>query len=214
MAKKEIPAYYLECLKRDVEVKVGRSIDTYSDFNYLYLELKKVIADAPSVSTLKRMWAYVPDECRRSRSTLNSLARFLGFADWSNYLEKLMRDGALESDYLVAKTLVSSTINKGDIIELTWNPNRHIKIIALGDSRFEVLQSENSKLRPGTTFTTVMFSKGLPLMCVNVTSDDETIHESYVAGSKSGISSLQFIPCRLSIELTDEEPMMEEDDKK
>lgn len=193
MANKEIPQYYLECLKKDVEAKVGRSIDSYSDFNYLYLELKKVIADAPSVSTLKRLWAYVTDSSSRSRSTLNSLSRFLGFSDWTNYIENLMRGCRVESGFLVAKTIVSSSVCRGDIIEVEWSPDRRIQVVSLGENRFEVIRSDNAKLSKGMTFTTMMFSKGLPLMCVNIVSGEET-YDSYVAGSKTGITALKFIP--------------------
>lgn len=190
---KEIPQYYLECLKKDVETKVGRSIDTSSDFNFLYLELKKVCPDTPSVSTLKRLWAYVPDKSRRSRGTLNSLARFLGFADWTSYLVSLMRDNRVESGYLNAKTLISSSILKGDLVEVSWNPDRLIRLVSLGNNRFEVVESENSKLNPGMTLTALMFSMGLPLMCINVMEGGNT-YDSYVAGSRSGITSLKFIP--------------------
>lgn len=193
MANNEIPKYYLECLKKDIEAKVGRSIDSYSDFNYLFLELRKVISDAPSVSTLKRLWSYVTDTSTRSRSTLNSLARFLGFTDWTNYVENLMRQSRIESDFLTTKTLVASSLNPGDIIEIEWVPDRRIQVVSLGENRFEVIKSDNAKLIPGMSFSAMMFSKGLPLMCLNVRSGD-TCHESYVAGNKSGITSLKFIP--------------------
>lgn len=193
MANKEFPQYYLECLKKDVEAKVGRSIDSYSDFNYLFLELKKVITDAPSVSTLKRLWAYVTDSSSRSRSTLNSLSRFLGFSDWTNYIENLMRGCRVESGFLVAKTIVSSSLCRGDIIEIEWSPDRRIQVVSIGDNRFEVIKSENAKLTEGMTFTTMMFSKGLPLMCANIVSAQD-VYDSYVAGNKTGITSLKFIP--------------------
>lgn len=192
MALKTIPQYYLECLKTDVAAKVGRNISSYSDFNFLYLELKKDIADAPSVSTLKRIWAYVSDNSTRSRSTLNSLSRFLGYGDWMEYVEHLMRERRVESGFLEAKTLLSSSVKCGDIIEVEWNPSRRLRVVSLGDNCYEVAESENSKLEPGMKFTTLMFSVGLPLMCVDVTDGDSL--NSYVAGSKSGVTALRFLP--------------------
>lgn len=193
MAHKNISQFYLECLKRDVESKVGRNIVTYSDFNYLYLELKREIPDTPSVSTLKRMWAYVADNSTRSRSTLNSLSRFLGFGDWNEYVEHLMRGNRVESGFLDARTILSNSLRSGDIVEVEWNPGRKLQVVALGDNRYEVLKSENSKLQPRTQFTTLMFSRGLPLMCVDV-SQGETSMDTYVAGSKSGITALRLLP--------------------
>lgn len=195
MAHKTIPQYYLECLKTDVASKVGRNIVTYSDFNFLYLELKKVVAETPSVSTLKRMWAYVPDNSTRSRSTLNSLSRYLGFGDWMEYVEHLMRGQRVESGFLDAKTLLSNSVRPGDIVEVEWNPGRRLQVRALGNSRYEVVMSENSRLSPGIRFTTLMFSVGLPLMCVDVTLGEEAL-DTYVAGSRNGITHLRLLPAQ------------------
>ena len=193
MSTKEAQHYYIVCLKKEVEVKVGRNIDTSSDFNFLYLELKKVINDPPSVSTLERLWAYVQDSSSRSRGTLNSLSRYLGYAGWINYVENLMRSHRVESEFINAKTLLAEEIQKGDIIEITWNPDRYMRIAALGDNRFEVLESTNAKLTTGMTFTALMFSKALPLMCTDVRDGGQSL-DSYIADTKTGITSLRLIP--------------------
>ena len=91
MAKNDTPLYYIECLKQDLAKAVNRPISTYSDFNYLSLRLNEAIVDAPSISTLKRLWNYVPDSSSRSRTSLNALCRFLGFRDWPHYVEHLDR---------------------------------------------------------------------------------------------------------------------------
>ena len=86
MGNADLEQYYIECLRKDIEKEIGRSICTYSDFDFLSLRLRERIPDAPSVSTLKRLWAYVTNSSMRSRSTLNALARFLGHADWPSYI--------------------------------------------------------------------------------------------------------------------------------
>ena len=194
--KKEVQHYYIECLKKEVEAKVGRNIDTSSDFNFLYLELKKLINDSPSVSTLKRLWSYVPDNSTRSRGTLNSLSRYLGYAGWNSYVESLMRRQRVESEFIDARTLLSEDIRKDDIIEISWMPARYMRIIASGDNRYEVLESKNAKLTAGMTFTAMMFSKGLPLMCSDVRQGTQVIG-SYVAGVKNGLTLLRLVPAHV-----------------
>lgn len=193
MQVNEVQHYYIECLKKELEVKVGRNIDTSSDFNFLYLELKKHISDSPSVSTLKRLWAYVQDNSIRSRGTLNALTRYLGYTGWTSYVESLMRRQHIESEFIDAKTLLATDIRKNDIIQATWAPDRFMQIVALGNSRFEVTASSNAKLSVGTTFTAIMFSRGLPLMCTDVQKGDLLLG-SYVAGSDNGLTSLRLIP--------------------
>lgn len=193
MGNADLEQYYIECLRKDIEKEIGRSICTYSDFDFLSLRLRERIPDAPSVSTLKRLWAYVTNSSMRSRSTLNALARFLGHADWSSYIESLMRDNRVESGFLSRTSLTTSSLHAGDIVELTWNPGRCLVAEYLGDDRFVVRKSENAKLAEGTLFTTLIITKGLPLYCNNVVFDGRKL-DDYAAGLKSGITGLRYIP--------------------
>lgn len=193
MGKAELGQYYIECLRKDIEKEIGRSVSTYSDFDFLSLRLNEKISDAPSVSTLKRLWAYVPNSSTRSRSTLNALSRFLGYSDWTNYIDALMRTNRVESVFLSRSTLSTSMLHQGDIIELTWNPGRRILAEYQGAGRFEVMESENAKLGAGTTFTTLIITKGLPLFCSDVRIDGCPA-EDYVAGTKTGLTGVRYIP--------------------
>lgn len=199
METKSSQQYYIECLKQDLSKAVNRSIDTYTDFNYLSLQMKDKIKDAPSVSTLKRMWNYVSDNSSRSRTTLNTLARFLDFRDWSDYVEHLIRDQRVESGFLDSRTIVSSSLCPGDIIELGWNPDRQIRLVYRGESWFEVTKSENATLRAGMTVNIGVFSKGLPLACIEVRDRGENLG-TYIAGSRNGLTFLRLAPISPKVE--------------
>lgn len=193
MAKNELNQYYIECLRQDLVKSVGRTITTFSDFDYLSLKLKEKIKDSPSISTLKRLWGYVPNSSSYSRSTLNSLSRFLGFNDWNHYIENLMRASRVESGFLNANSIVSANLKKGDYVEITWNPNRRIMAEYTGGNRFAVVESENAKLSVGSMFDSLIITKGHPLLCTNVEIGDET-YSDYIAGNKTGITSLRLVP--------------------
>lgn len=195
MGNASLTQYYIECLRKDIEKEIGRSVSTYSDFDYLSLKLKDRIPDPPSVSTLKRLWAYVSTSSMRSRSTLNALSRFLGYNDWNQYIDALMRENRVESDFLTLSTISTTMLHPCDIIELTWNPGRRLKAEFLGGDRFEVKESENSKLPVGATFSTLIITKGLPLLCGRVMLGDIPA-ENYVAGTKSGITGLRYLPSK------------------
>lgn len=139
------------------------------------------------------MWNYVSDTSKRQRGVLNQLGRFVGHAGWDDYIESLMRSGQVESEFIDTDTILAETLRSGDIIELSWNPGRIMKIVALGNNRFEVTESVNSKLTEGMTFTALMFSKGVPMTCTDVRNGREC-HESYIAGAKAGITSLRLNP--------------------
>lgn len=185
--------YYIECLKQDISKAVNRSIDTYTDFNFLSLQMKDKMKDAPSISTLKRLWNYVSDNSSRSRTTLNILARFIDYRDWADYVEHLIRENRIESCFIEARTIVSSTLLPGDIIEVGWNPDRRVTLIFKGDSWFQVHKSENATLRAGMTVSAVVFSKGLPLTCADVKDGDENLG-TYIAGSRNGLTYVRLLP--------------------
>lgn len=195
MVKREIPQYYLECLKQDLAKSVGRSIDTYSDFNYLYMMIKKSQADVPSVSTLKRLWSYVSNSSSRSRTTLNTLSRFLGYADWTSYVEDLMRTSRVESGFIDTKNVIAASLLPGDIVSIEWNPQRLVKARYLGDNVFEVEENTNSKLTQGARFSAIMISKGVPMICSNVVIDNQDMG-SYIAGKETGITNVEILPVK------------------
>lgn len=186
--------YYLECLKQDLEKAVHRPIHTSSDFDFLYIQLKNADPYAPSVSTLKRLWAYVTSPSRRSASTLNTLSRFLGYSDWNGYVEHLIRHNRVESGFLTAKSLLSQNLRTSDIIELTWAPDRTMLLEYTGANRFRVKSCDNGRLLPGTTFTALAFTVGMPLICTAVTSPQGENLGTYTAGSRNGLTSLKLEP--------------------
>ena len=187
--------YFIECLRQGLELKVGRTMKTPSDFNVLILEIKKVMKESPSISTMKRLWGYVPIASSRSTTTLNLLSRFLGYRDWPDYIETLMRGNRIESSFLSSNTILASKLVPGDIVDCEWNPGRHVSMKYLGNNRFQVLTAEMSKLKEGFTLTAMIFSKGNPLFATEVM-DGENNLGSYVGGKESGLTTLRYIPAK------------------
>lgn len=187
--------YYLECLRQDLEHKVGRTMKTPSDFNVLNLEIQKVMKDSPSTSTLKRLWAYVPDSTSRSMTTLNVLSRFLGYRDWQHYIENLMRSNRIESSFITSTTLLAANLVPGDIVECEWNPGRHLTLEFLGANRFRVVSARMAKLQIGYTLTAMIFSKGNAFFASDVMNEDIVLG-NYVAAEKTGLTALRYIPVK------------------
>lgn len=195
MPNKDYNNFYIECLRQDIERRVGRPINTPSDFNFLYLEIQKKFNQSPSISTLKRMWAYVTNTSSRSMTTLNILSRYCGFRDWNHYVESLMRDNRVESGFLTVNTLLSSALKAGDRVVFTWNPGRRLEAVYKGNNRYKVCQVELSKLPADACFTSLIFTKGLPLTLTDVEAGGRALG-NYVAGEKNGLTSVQYIPTK------------------
>ena len=78
----------IERLRKEIEEKVGRQMETPKDFDYLSKCIYNKMHEAVSASTLKRIWGYVPTSTMPRESTLNLLAKFMGYEGWPAYIKE------------------------------------------------------------------------------------------------------------------------------
>ena len=145
-----------------------------------------------SLSTIKRLWGYIGSNGQPRLSTLNTLSQFLGYADWSAYLVTLEQRTESESALFKGEGLRSNELTEGDLVEVSWLPNRVCVFRYLGDNHFVVESSKNAKLQAGNTFDAIAFIVGKPMFLDHLKRQDGNI-TSYVAGKKNGITSVQLI---------------------
>ena len=81
-------AMALTSLLKDVEQKVGRIMHTPKDFDYLHDSIYEQCHEMVSTSTLKRIWGYNKYEGTPRISSLDPIARFVGYNDWDDYLKQ------------------------------------------------------------------------------------------------------------------------------
>lgn len=184
--------FNIECLKNDVEKKVGRSIKSPVDFNFLSNRIMSELNETLSASTLQRLWNYVATMSTPRLSTLSLLARFLGFSGWDSYVAELLRTSVIESDYITTRQVRSHDLSRGDVLRIGWRPDRECKLRYLGDYYFEVVASKNSKLLKGDTFMAMSFSIGNPLIITNLVQNGGNSC-SYTAGQKNGLTILELL---------------------
>lgn len=184
--------FNIECLKNDVERKVGRAIKSPVDFDFLSRYIQSEINETLSTSTLQRLWNYVSTRSLPRLSTLSLLSRFLGYSCWDSYVADLLRNKATESEYITAKLIRTNDLRCGDVLRVGWNPARECKMRYLGDFYFEVVSSVNSKLNSGDRFMAMSFSLGNPLQITNLVQDGSAPC-AYTAGAKTGLTILEIL---------------------
>ena len=181
-----------EDIRNLIEEFTGRKMLTPKDFDHLALRIFDRTHTQLSVSTLKRFWGYVAknDEKRGNIrvSTLNILAQYVGYQDWSSFTN---RDSIAENNdssqmFIDNKVLYANTLFVGDTLCVLWKPNRRIVIRYSGNGIFTIIESENSKLSVGDTFKCPLFVENLPLVLTDL------IHASappcgYICGKNGGI---------------------------
>ena len=188
----------IQCLRRDIEQHMEQQLQSPADFQLLIHRIWEKQHAVLSLSTIKRLWGYVESNGAPRLSTLNALARFLNFTDWHAYLVSLEQRGGIESAMFTGEGIQTSELKKGDLIAVTWQPNRQCTFRYLGENQFVVVDSKNAKLQRGTTFSASRFMIGQLMYLDNILLADGT-RTSYVAGKHHGLTSVTKInniePC-------------------
>ena len=177
------------CLCRDIEQHFGQQLQSPADFQLLLQQIWEKQHAVLSLSTIKRLWGYVASNGTPRLSTLNTMAQFLGFADWNAYLVALEQRGGIESALCTGEGIQTADLQAEDRIVVAWQPNRRCTFRYLGKNQFVVEDSTNAKLQQGTTFSAARFMIGQPMYLDNILLADGT-HTSYVAGKRNGLTSV------------------------
>ena len=180
------------CLCRDIEQLFGQQLQSPADFQLLLQQIWEKQHAVLSLSTIKRLWGYVASNGTPRLSTLNTMAQFLGFADWNAYLVALEQRGGIESALCTGEGIQTADLQAEDRIVVAWQPNRQCTFRYLGENQFVVEDSTNAKLQQGTTFSAARFMIGQPMYLDNILLADGT-RTSYVAGKSHGLTSVNLI---------------------
>lgn len=76
---------YLEKLKNSVRTVFGQTLDSPTDYEKLSVDIHTKTGELISVSTLKRLFGYIKPSTVPRPSTLSVLARYVGYAGWSDF---------------------------------------------------------------------------------------------------------------------------------
>ena len=178
-------------LKQQIEESVGRKMKTSNDFTFLSGAIWERTHENISTSTLKRLWGYVDGPDTTRNSTLEILSKFLGFKGLDGFLEHIGQDNG--SDQVTKQHIKTDDLKVGDLVSVSWKPNRRCTFRYLGDYRFIVEQAENSKLKTGNTFRCALFILGEPLYLNDLVQGDNP-PVAFVVGNKDGLCELGLNP--------------------
>lgn len=184
-------------LRREIETLAGFSMQTRRDFDRLAELVFHRTGETISTTTLRRFWGYqeARDERAVAPHTLNQLSRMLGHADWDAFCEHASAD-ALQNEErqsgFVSENnfLDSESLNFGDRIAITWDPDRRIVIEYQGAEVFRVISAEHSQLMADDVFSCAHFVQGQPLLCRSLIRVGFAT-SNYVCGKRSGIKFLE-----------------------
>lgn len=182
----------IETLKSMVEEKAGRKPISPTDFNFLLGEISRITHETLSLSTIKRIWGYVPSGHVPNVSTLSILSRYVGFTGWDDFSNSFECGMLDDSEFLSGNQVVPARLKEGVEVEFRWMPDRYCRVVYIGGEHFRVVESVNSKLVPGDTFQTSLFSLHNPLYLTDLRREG-CQPRTYVAARRRGISGLRVL---------------------
>ena len=181
-----LPFHIVQLLKR----KSGNELRQPSDCEILSLDIEGKTGVRIGATTLKRLLGFAQDERTPHTSTLDALARYLGYAHWDE-LSKVEDNGNSDFD-TPEDELRSADLKHGDNVEITYLPDRRLVLQYLGNCRYRVTDGENSKLQKGDEVEILNFVLHHPLLVVNVWRSGECLGQ-FTAGRVSGLSSIKLL---------------------
>ena len=126
--------------------KSGLNLRLSSDIEALQIEIEKTTNEYLSVNTLKRLIGFIHDEREPRTSTLDIIAKYLGFDNWDILLNIYEKHKALED---IKNTINGCCFYIGEIIEVKYRKTQHITLQYTGNNIFHIVHSNNSELPEG-----------------------------------------------------------------
>ncbi|MBQ0068958.1 MAG: hypothetical protein KBT09_04300 [Bacteroidales bacterium] len=174
-----------QLLRDDIVRCVGFEMKTPRDFDALATEIDKVTHVRLSSHTLKRFWGYLKSVEVRC-STLDTLARFVGYTSWEGYVNVREENIDGGSHMSMSAVLDVTTIEAGTRLRLMWRPDRCVVVRYEGHGLFVVEDNVNSKLRFGDTFRCFRIVAHEPLVLTELRRPGMA-QCSYICGERGGV---------------------------
>ncbi len=189
---KNIDKDAITLLIKEVENKMGYKLHSPSNFDALILGVQKKTDMTLSISTIKRLWGYVPSKFNPSYNTLSVLSRFIDYRDWDDFCARKHIFISTNSSVITNEEDLISRLENGDELYIEWLPESHCKMLCIENGFYLVEESKNCKLRKGDKFRASFFAVGHPLYAKDV---QRELHPmaAYMAGKKGGLTVVKVI---------------------
>lgn len=157
----------------------------------LSMAIEDATGKSLSTTTLKRMLGFVRGVDTPRLSSLDILAQYLGYNNYSE-LARAIGEYGTSSEFRHVKKVMSEELTEGDQIQITYQPDRMLRLSYMGNNKYLVNESRGSKLLKGDQLLITAFYVGFDLVVSDVERAGEHLG-SYVAAKQGGISTIRIL---------------------
>ena len=172
-----------------IETKFNEKLNSSAACERLGLDIESVTGERLGFTTLKRLLGFTSEKAAPRQSTLEILAGYLGFKSYRELEDSINNRG--DSNFNdEAEAIYSSQLPPMEEINLSYSPDRFLKLRHIKDDEFLILESINGSLKKGDIIFADSFISGLPMIAKNVVRDGESLGR-YKAGGNFGIKIIR-----------------------
>ena len=181
-----LPFHIIEMLRH----KSGNALRLPSDCEFLSLDMESKAGVRIGATTLKRLLGFAHDDRAPHASTLDAIARYLGYQHWEE-LAQIEDKGNSDFD-AVDGEVRSADLSPDTEVEITYLPDRMLRMRFLGNNHYRIVSSQNSKLHVGDEVEIQNFVLHHPLFVLNVYRNGKPLGQ-FTAGRISGLASIKIV---------------------
>lgn len=151
-----------------LRAKAGLEMSRSADFDALSQSIADSTGETLSVNTLKRLFGFKIEKVAARPSTLDIIARYLGYSDYEAMVKALGEDADI-SLFAPVDCVEVQNLEKGAQVRIAYDPDRVFYLSYLGDFRFKVDDVEGSrKILKDDLLTITQLAVGHRLVVTNV----------------------------------------------
>lgn len=157
----------------------------------LAMAIKEATGQTLGTTTLKRMMGFVSGPASPRPSSLDIIAQYLGYPDYSLLAKDLGEDAEI-SDFRAVESIDSADLEPGEQIQITYNPNRVLVLTYIGENKYVVNESHGSKILKGDKLMVAGFYVGFELLVSDVERGGRHLG-SYQAAKQGGLTGVEIV---------------------
>lgn len=178
-------------LKLKQKAEMDFNAPSERDFHILSKKIEDVTKCHLGINSLKRLVGHINYENHSFRpGTLNIIAQYLGYPSWTNMMFDLEEGSS--GFHNIEEELKITDLNEGQVVEVSYLPNRRLQFVYIGNSNMEVLESENSHLQEGDLCQINSLLPEYPLIISKVVRDGQDMG-SYTAARIGGLQKIKIL---------------------
>lgn len=142
-------------------------------------------------STIKRLLGFAKKPPTPRNSTLDAVAKWLGYENYKVLLQEVGEEN-YSSVFTPQCIINAAELQAGTQIQFTYEPSRVVVMTYLGNSRFMINESKNSKLVKGDKITLTTLVLGQLFQVTEVVRNGVSLG-GYTGAMDGGLTSLEII---------------------